>query len=429
MADQLVEVQIDGLPGPTHTHSGLSAGNVASQAHAGASGSPRAAALASLAKMRAVVDLGMPVMILPPLARPDLAHLRRCGFAGDDAAVLAAARTDAPDLLRQACSSAFMWTANAATIVPAADSTDGRLHAVVANLSAMPHRSLEAAGRFAQLTALLAPLGGIVHPALPAHLGDEGAANAVRLSCDGATLHILVHGRAEGLDPAVLPRRHPARQSLAAGHAIARLARPASLLHVRQAAEAIDAGAFHNDVVCVGARDRLLIHARAWADQGRTLDDLRRRLPSLRIAEISEHDLSLDEAIGSYLFNSLLLPAPEGWILVAPGECAVGRPRAVADRLIAEGFIARLVTVPLRESMMGGGGPACLRLRLDLPAAQLGLIPAWARADHARLDVLEQWVRRHYRERLRPEDLGDPALPAETTATMVDYRRITGAPA
>ena len=45
--------------------------------------------------------------------------------------------------------------------------------------------------------------------------------------------------------------------------------------------------------------------------------------------------------------------------------------------------------------------------RIDL--MRWGLIPAWAKADHARLDALERWVRRHYRERLRPDELGDPA--------------------
>nr|MBA3848128.1 N-succinylarginine dihydrolase [Planctomycetota bacterium] len=53
-----VEVQIDGLVGPTHHFAGLSQGNLASQANAGWSSRPRAAARQGLAKMRAVMELG-----------------------------------------------------------------------------------------------------------------------------------------------------------------------------------------------------------------------------------------------------------------------------------------------------------------------------------------------------------------------------------
>src|SRR4051812_3389709 len=118
MDDALVEVQLDGLPGPTHHFGGLSAGNLASARHAGFTSRPRAAARQGLAKMRQVLALGMPQAWLPPLPRPDLGLLRAAGFTGGDAEVLRAAR-DEPHLLHLASSSAFMWTANCATVVPA----------------------------------------------------------------------------------------------------------------------------------------------------------------------------------------------------------------------------------------------------------------------------------------------------------------------
>ena len=436
-AVQLHELQLDGLPGPTLFHGGLSPGNLASQGNAGGVSSPRGAALATLAKIRAVLGLGVPVAVLPPLPRPDLGFLRRCGFVGDPAMVLAQAMDSAPELLRLASSSAFMWAANAATVAPSADARDGRLHAVVANLAAMPHRLLESGGRFAQLTALLAPLGGVVHPPLPAHadLGDEGAANHTRLSCAGATVHVFVHGRGFALappsgEPVRAPFRQPARQTLVASQAVARLlALPTQqVLHVRQLPVAIDAGAFHNDVVMVGARDRVLLHEQAWTDQPAALHELRRRLPGLRIAEIPAADLSLADSVACYLFNSLLLPTPQGWALVAPAECAADRPRRIIDRLLAEGFIDQVVFCDLRESMRGGGGPACLRLRLDLTADERSRIPPWASCDLARVDLIEAWVRRHYRDRLVPADLSDPALVAECAAALVEYAAVTGAP-
>ena len=129
MDDTLVEVQVDGLPGPTHHFGGLSAGNLASLAHAGFSSRPRAAARQGLAKMRQVLALGVPQAWLPPLPRPDLALLREAGFRGSDAEVLRAAVAD-PHLLHLATSSAFMWTANCATVIPASDSADGRCHVI-----------------------------------------------------------------------------------------------------------------------------------------------------------------------------------------------------------------------------------------------------------------------------------------------------------
>ncbi|GDY12384.1 N-succinylarginine dihydrolase 1 [Planctomycetota bacterium] len=429
----LHELQLDGLPGPTLFHGGLSPGNVASQGNAGGTSSPRAAALATLDKIRAVLGLGMPVAVLPPLPRPDVVFLRRCGFFGDVPAVLTAAATAAPELLRLASSSSFMWTANAATIAPSTDTEDGRLHAVVANLAAMPHRLLESNGRFTQLTALLAPLGGAVHPPLPGHpaLGDEGAANHSRLASGGEVIHVFVHGRGfPAADSIAAPSRYPARQSLAGSLAVARLlALPAQrVLHVRQQAAAIDAGAFHNDVVMVGTRDRVLIHQQAWTDQPAVIQQLRQRLPGLRVAEISADDLSLADSVACYLFNSLLAPTPQGWAMVAPVECAADRPRRIIDRLLGEGFIDRVVFCDLRESMRGGGGPACLRLRLDLTSEELARVPPWARCDSARINQLESWVRRYYRDRLLPADLSDPALAAESAAALAEYSAVTGAP-
>ncbi|RMD60409.1 succinylarginine dihydrolase, partial [Candidatus Parcubacteria bacterium] len=53
------EVQLDGLPGPTHHFGGLSFGNLASMAHAGWHSRPRQAAHQGLAKMRQVLALGL----------------------------------------------------------------------------------------------------------------------------------------------------------------------------------------------------------------------------------------------------------------------------------------------------------------------------------------------------------------------------------
>ena len=129
------EAQFDGLVGPTHNYGGLSPGNVASTTHGGQASSPRAAALEGLSKMRFVRDLGVVQAVLPPHDRPSLRTLRRLGFAGSDEAIIAAAAaTEGGLLLRVTSSASAMWTANAATVSPTADTEDGRVHFTPANL-------------------------------------------------------------------------------------------------------------------------------------------------------------------------------------------------------------------------------------------------------------------------------------------------------
>jgi len=429
----LIELQIDGLPGPTHHFGGLSRGNLASQEHAHRRSSPRAAALQGLAKMRRMVQLGVPQALLPPLERPDLGLLRACGYDGDDEAVLSAA-VDQWELLQLASSSAFMWTANCATVVPSCDSRDGRLHVVPANLVAMSHRAREGRQRAAQLRQLLQPLRSVmVHDPLPPllALGDEGAANHVRLSgADGIGQHLFVYGR-PGRPGDSSPSRHPARQALAASTAVAQLCRldRARALFVRQHPAAIDAGSFHNDVVMVGTRDRLLVHQGALVDQVAVLAELAKRVPGLRIAEIAERELPMAEAVRSYLFNSQLVMTPEGLVLIGPSQAGSGRSLACLTRLVEQGMIQRFELMDLDESMANGGGPACLRLRFPLSGDELAQFPAGLRLDEARITVLEAWVTRHYRDRLLPEDLGDASLIHEGRRALTELSSLLALPA
>ena len=395
------ELQLDGLPGPTLIHGGLAPGNLASLAHAHCPSHPRAGARACLAKMRAVMELGVPQAFLPPLLRPDVGFLQACGYAPEMAP---------PHLLHASGSTAYQWTANAGTCAAATDTRDGRARIVVANLAVMLHRSREAPLRAQQLREFL-PVQ--VVDALPLHasLGDEGAANHSRVVGPAGVCHVFVYGH-DGDATLTASTRLPARQSLTASQAVARLLQlpPERCLFVRQSPLAIDAGAFHNDVVMVGAEDHLLLHEQAWVDQPAVLAELQRRCGRLRIREVSRTELSLAEAIASYLFNSQLLSTASGWTLIAPEECASGPAATIVTRLCDEGFISQARLIQVRESMRGGGGPACLRLRVPLTDAELARVHPGILLTPARIAALEQWVDAHYRERLVPADLADPQL-------------------
>ncbi len=66
--------------------------------------------------------------------------LRSIGFQGSDEQVIQRAAKEAPQLLSAFSSASSMWTANAATVSPSADSTDGKVHFTVANLNNKLHR-------------------------------------------------------------------------------------------------------------------------------------------------------------------------------------------------------------------------------------------------------------------------------------------------
>ncbi|MGM3304348.1 N-succinylarginine dihydrolase, partial [Bacillus cereus group sp. BC12] len=78
--------------------------------------------------MKQLADLGFAQGVLPPQERPSLRLLRELGFSGKDADVIAKPAKQAPELLAAASSASAMWTANAATVSPSADTSDGRVH-------------------------------------------------------------------------------------------------------------------------------------------------------------------------------------------------------------------------------------------------------------------------------------------------------------
>jgi succinylarginine dihydrolase len=431
------EYNFDGIPGPTHNYSGLAQGNLASERNASRIAHPRDAALQGLAKMRALAARGIAQAVLPPHERPAMHALRALGFGGSDADVLASVARDAPVLLAACSSAAAMWVANAATVSASRDSADARVHVTPANLATHFHRALEAPSTTRILRAIFADeTRFVVHDPLPAtpQTGDEGAANHTRLtSQDGAGVDLFVYGR-RGYGPGPLPVRFLARHTLEASQAIARShgLDPARTVFAQQDPIAIDHGVFHNDVIAVGHRATMLCHARAWLDGNAVLADLATRVgPAFEAIVVRDADVTLDEAVSTYLFNSQLVERADGrLLLVAPAECRE-HPRVATflDELVASGgSIAEVVTFDLRQSMRNGGGPACLRLRVPLTDDERSAVGANVFLDDALADALDAWIRRHYRERLAPSDLADPSLLDESRRALDELTQLLRLP-
>jgi succinylarginine dihydrolase len=373
--------------------------------------------------MRTLLRAGLVQGVLPPLARPNFDLLVAAGFTGSDAEIIGAAARTAPRLLKAAYSASSMWTANAATVSPSADTGDRRLHFTAANLSTMLHRSLEHPDTTATLISIFADEDRFaVHGALPAHadFADEGAANHVRLAAEhGATgVELFVYGRETGESAAGFPARQTrlASESIARAHGLD----SGRAVFARQARRAIEAGAFHNDVVCVGALDTLFFHEFAFEDTAGTLAALRKAaegLFDLKPVMVPDAEVPLADAISSYLFNSQLLqlPGEDRLVLIAPTETRdTPTAHAYCERLVlSNGPIGRVHYVDVRQSMRNGGGPACLRLRVVMTEAELAACHASVLLDEDLIDELQSSIRATYRDRLSPADLGDPAFADE----------------
>jgi succinylarginine dihydrolase len=97
------------------------------------------------------------------------------------------------------------------------------------------------------------------------------------------------------------------------------------------------------------------------------------------------------------------------------------------ERLVSSGGpIREVLTFDLKQSMQNGGGPACLRLRVALTDAERDAIRARIWLDNRMHAELVDWVTRHYRDRLLPADLADPALLDESRRSLDELSRLLG---
>ncbi|GLQ05437.1 N-succinylarginine dihydrolase [Sneathiella chinensis] len=418
------EANFDGLVGPTHNFAGLSHGNLASTGNALEISNPRQAALQGLEKMHSLMKMGLRQGILPPHERPHLPTLRALGYQGSDAHIIALVQKTAPHLLAAVSSASSMWVANAATVSPAPDTLDGRTHFTPANLASMFHRSLEPQVTGRMLSRIFEDETYFVHhPALPgtAHFSDEGAANHTRLcaSYGEPGVELFVFGGSAFDSRLPHPDRFPARQTLEASRAVARLhgLTDEHALFVQQNPEVIDKGVFHNDVIAVGNGPCLFYHQDAFLNPEQLQRDLQARLhgTSLHFIEVPRSEVSVADAVQSYLFNSQLVSLDETrqtMHLIAPLECRENHHvHRYLEKLLTRGTPVQSVTyLDIRQSMKNGGGPACLRLRVVLSEEAGHSIAPRVFLTDTLYEDLKSWIMTHYRDRLSPDDLKDPDL-------------------
>ena len=350
----------------------------------------------------------------------------------------------APALLEKASSASAMWVANAATVSPAIDTLDGQLHITVANLFTNLHRRIEAEDTYDVLAAIFADVPDVVvHPPLSAAAGlyDEGAANHMRLAPTHGTkgLHVFVFG-ANGSE------RDPesARQSFSASRAVQQQHKllDAEILYVKQNPDVIREGVFHNDVIAVNNAHVLLVHEHAFERGQSALENIDYAYAKLYpgheliVLVISNEQLTVDEAVHSYFFNSQIISLPQGRMaLIAPVETQTlyeGKAAALMEEICADSGnpINEVHFVDLRQSMRNGGGPACLRLRVALTQHQQEALAKTARVlvDEGLLESLESVIQSFYPDSITADDLGNPAIYHASLKAMQAFGEILQLP-
>lgn len=433
---QAVEANFDGLVGPTHNYSGLSYGNVASELNQQVPSNPKEAAKQGLKKMKALHDLGLTQGVLAPQERPDIHTLRRLGFTGSDQAVLEQAAKHTPRILANCCSASSMWTANAATVSPSADTSDGRVHFTPANLTNKFHRSIEhhTTGRILEAT-FDNEQHFAHHAALPSadHFGDEGAANHTRLcenySASGVEFFVFGKYAFDSSKPA--PNKYPARQTYEASAAIARLHQldPKKVVYAQQNPMVIDQGVFHNDVIAVGNQNVLFFHEEAFLSKEQVREDITAAFDDapFHFVEVPTSAVAVEDAISSYLFNSQLIALPNGGMaIIVPEECRENSTvyHYLQQLIASNNPIKEVKFFDLKQSMCNGGGPACLRLRVVLNEVERAAVNQACLISDQLFTRLDEWIEKHYRDQLSESDLADPQLLVESRTALDNLTEI-----
>ena len=203
---------------------------------------------------------------------------------------------------------------------------------------------------------------------------------------------------------------------------------PDRVVYAQQHPDVIDQGVFHNDVIAVGNQNLLFCHEKAFLHQANVYEDLLKVTDGqLTILEVPKSKVRVETAVQTYLFNSQLLSQPDGrMIIVVPSECQTNQTVAnyLQELVDSDSPISSVKTFDLRQSMSNGGGPACLRLRVVLTEKELAAVNQHCLMSNSLFTQLNDWVNRHYRDRLTAEDLADPQLLQESRTALDELTQI-----
>ncbi len=381
--EPLFPVFFDRIMSPTYHFGGLSYGNLHSMTNESFISYPKKAALQSLKKMNLLREYGLNQYVIPPQLRNYKVILRQMGFDGNFKNALKAVFKSDLQLLSSIFSGSASWVANSFVLTSSNDSLDNNVHITPANLVTCFHRQLEVSDTIKTLKYLFPNRAHFsLHDTVPNSFSDEGAANMIRLSGDSKIgLYIFVYGKVSTVTPKI---DFPVRQSKEAFEYIARHHKLKSnqFLFAQQSAKAIEQGVFHNDVICFGTSNCLVIHEDAFENQDAVLDIISKQYEELFakpliIYQIPSNQLTLQQAVKTYFFNSQFVNLNSNqMLLICPNLCKDNITIQSCIRDLEQRFSKELIVcyTDLSESIKNGGGPACLRGFAYLSQTEIDLI-------------------------------------------------------
>ena len=309
---------------------------------------------------------------------------------------------------------------NAATFSPSIDSYDQNIHITPANLNSMFHRSIEHEFTKTQLELMF---GGIAQVHKPikniSGYGDEGAANHLRVCAQHLMpgFQIFIYGSSafESHQGIIARQAEEISQAVSTQHQLD----PERVLFLKQNEQAINSGSFHNDIVSLANEEVFIFHQEAFADRvelERVLHHLKEHVKGFHPIEILSEDISLDDLVSSYLLNSQLITVDNNEMMMLLPEEVHNHPNCMRwlEEIKSSSPIKHLEFVDIRQSMMNGGGPACLRFKAVVNNDEFDKLNEKFLLSPTKLMDLRALVSKHYRDKLYPEDLLDIKLIQES---------------
>ena len=429
----MFEVNFDGLIGPTHNYSGLSDGNNASKKNYSSPSNPKNAALQGLKKAETIINCGLKQGFFLPHERPFIPGLKRLGFNGTNEEILLSAFKHSKILLSNFSSASSMWAANAATISPSPDTQDNKIHLTPANLNTMFHRSIETEFTHQQCKIIFPTESFQIHkPSFSiSGYGDEGAANHLRISKshNEKGFEVFVYGESGFKNDKSSVKRQALEisRSIAINHKLDM----EKTFFLQQNHEAIKQGSFHNDIVSLSNENVFIAHENAFQnkdDLKKMLNILESKIDNFQYIEISNSEIPLEDIISSYLLNSQLITNGDNEMQLILPEEVKGFENCMSwlDKLKQISDVKLFNFVDIRQSMMNGGGPACLRLKVILNDEELENLNQNFLMNNERLESIKLLIEREYRDELYPDDLKDPNLLDESRRVLDELTQIFG---
>ena len=206
---------------------------------------------------------------------------------------------------------------------------------------------------------------------------------------------------------------------------------PKKTFFLQQNPKAIEKGSFHNDIVSLSNENIFIAHEKAFQSENvfkKVVNSLESGIDNFQFIEIPESEIPLEDIINSYLLNSQLFTNEKNEMqLILPEEVKdFSNCMSWLDKLKQISDVKTFNFVDIRQSMMNGGGPACLRLKVILNDEELDNLNQNFLMNNERLKSIKLLIEREYRDELYPDDLKDPKLLDESRRVLDELTQIFG---